>query len=124
MKRFLFGSILIAIATRWWLSIPMLAAIGGLLGFLKQAGSMPASWNQVVVSAVWGAGLGFLFVVGGAKPTRRFVIPVLSALVMLVTTVLTGLLLNWSLRQTIAVGLGAVVLGLIAGKWATHINLI
>jgi phosphate/sulfate permease len=44
----------------------------GLLGFLRQLGSMPVSWNQVVVSAVWGAGLGFLFAVGGAKLTRRF----------------------------------------------------
>ncbi|GHU06975.1 hypothetical protein FACS1894158_14650 [Betaproteobacteria bacterium] len=118
-----FIEILFAIVTRWWLMVVVLASIGGFLELMNQLGSQSFSWLYVAVRALWGGGLGLLFVVGNVNKGKGIVPHLLSVSVMVVVAGITGSVLTWEFERTLWVMLGAAVLGLIANKWVPSINL-
>lgn len=123
MKQFNLGLFIIAIASKWWLLVPVLAFIAGALAFIQQQGSQSVKWTYIVVCAIWGGGFGILFFTSALKRGKGVVAPLLSAFVMVVLAVVTGLILTWEMERTLAVSVVGLGLGLIAPKWITHLNL-
>ena len=123
MKRFLLAEMIIAVASRWWLVVIVLACIGGFLAFVKQIGSNPISWNYVVVCTMWGAGLGFLFVVSSVNKGKGAVPLLLSVMVVATVAGVTGWVLEWDSEKALIAVVGGAVLGLSARWWAPRINL-
>jgi hypothetical protein len=123
MKQFNLGLMIIFIASKWWVLTLFLTLVAGVLAYIKQMGASTFSWPYVITCGLWGGGVGLLFFTSNVRRGQGIVAPLLSASVMVAIAATTGFMLAWDVERTLIVAAGGLVLGLLAPRWISYLNL-